>query len=201
MRRGSRAAVSAVLSDVPAAVSTGRFWVIVTIVVALDFVTKFLAVEHLTPRHIPHRVIGDVVRFTLAFNPGAAFGMHLGGASRWIFSVLAVIIVSVLLKVTVDLTRISRLAATGVPIVVGGAIGNLIDRIRMREGVIDFIDIGIGRTRFWTFNLADTAVTVGAVCLVLALWEQDRREQMELSRKAELAEGTGRASDRVTFRH
>ena len=103
--------------------------------------------------------------------------MHLGPASRWIFATLALVIVSVLLKATADLTRVSRLAAVGVPIVVGGAIGNLIDRIRMREGVVDFIDIGIGTTRFWTFNVADSAVTVGAVCLILALWEQDRQQQ------------------------
>lgn len=171
------AAASAVLSDAPVAATTLPFWIIVAVVVAIDFVTKSLAVEHLTPRHIPHRIIGDVVRFTLAYNPGAAFGMHLGPASRWIFATLALVIVSVLLKATADLTRLSRLAAVGVPIVVGGAIGNLIDRVRMREGVVDFIDIGIGTTRFWTFNVADTAVTVGAACLILALWEQDRQQQ------------------------
>ncbi len=175
------AAASAVLSDAPVAAATLPFWLIVAVVVGIDFVTKSLAVEHLTPRHIPHPIIGDVLRFTLAYNPGAAFGMHLGPASRWIFSALAVTIVSVLLKATADLTRQSRLAAVGVPIVVGGAIGNLIDRIRMREGVVDFIDIGIGSTRFWTFNVADTAVTVGAACLILALWEHDRREQAAAS--------------------
>jgi len=171
------AAASAVLSDAPAASTTVRFWVIVVITVALDFVTKALAVEHLVPRHMPHEIIGDVVRFTLAYNPGAAFGMHLGPASRWIFAGLSVVIVGVLLKATADLTRTSRIAAFGVPVIVGGAIGNLLDRIRLREGVVDFIDIGIGTTRFWTFNVADTAVTIGAVCLVLALWQEDKALQ------------------------
>ncbi len=60
------------------------------------------------------------------------------------------------------------------PIVIGGAIGNLLDRIFQRDGVVDFIDIGIGDTRFWTFNVADSAVTVGAVLLVLALWQVER---------------------------
>lgn len=158
----------------PVAYATWQFWAIVALVIAADYVTKMLAVEHLTPRHIPHPIIGDVVRFTLAYNPGAAFGMHLGPASRWIFGVLSLIIVSVLLKATADLTRISRLAAIGVPVVIGGAIGNLLDRIRQRDGVVDFIDIGLGDVRFWTFNVADTAVTIGAVCLVLALWHQER---------------------------
>lgn len=171
------AAASAVLSDAPPASTTVRFWVIVAITVALDFLTKAWAVENLVPRHMPHEIIGDVVRFTLAYNPGAAFGMHLGPASRWIFAGLSVIIVGVLLKATGDLTRTSRVAAFGVPVIVGGAIGNLLDRIRLREGVVDFIDIGIGTTRFWTFNVADTAVTIGAVCLVLALWQEDKAIQ------------------------
>lgn len=171
------AAASATLSDRPPASSTPRFWIIVAITVALDFLTKAWAVEHLVPRHMPHRVIGDVLRFTLAYNPGAAFGMHVGPASRWIFAGLSIVIVVVLLRATSDLTRISRLAAFGVPVIVGGAIGNLLDRIRLREGVVDFIDIGIGTTRFWTFNIADTAVTIGAVCLVIALWQEDNAQQ------------------------
>ena len=165
------------MADGPVAARTWGFWAIVLFVVIADFVTKALAVTHLAPRHIPHRIIGDVVRFTLAYNPGAAFGMHLGPASRWIFAVLSIVIVVVLLRVTADLTRLSRMAAIGVPIVIGGAIGNLLDRVRLREGVVDFIDIGVGTVRFWTFNVADTAVTIGAVCLILALWEQDRLEQ------------------------
>lgn len=171
------AAANAVISDTPPASTTARFWIIVAVAVALDFVTKALAVEHLVPRHMPHRIIGDVVRFTLAYNPGAAFGMHLGPASRWIFAGLSVVIVAVLLKATTDLTRTSKLAAFGVPVIVGGAIGNLLDRIRLREGVVDFIDIGLGTWRFWTFNVADTAVTIGAVCLVIALWQEDRALQ------------------------
>jgi signal peptidase II len=167
------ATASAVINDIPTAASTPRFWIIAALVVVADFVTKALAVEYLAPRHIPHRIIGDVVRFTLAYNPGAAFGMHLGPASRWIFAALSVVIVAVLIKSTLDLTRISKFAAIGVPIVVGGAIGNLLDRIRLRDGVVDFIDIGVGDVRFWTFNVADTAVTIGAACLVIALWQQD----------------------------
>lgn len=158
----------------PPASQTAVFWIIVAVVTTVDAITKALAVQHLAPRHIPHPILGDFLRFTLAYNPGAAFGMHLGAASRWIFAALSIVIVVVLLRVTADLTRISRRAAFGVPVVIGGALGNLLDRIRSRDGVIDFIDIGIGDVRFWTFNIADTAVTVGAVCLVLALWQQER---------------------------
>lgn len=149
------------------------YWMLTVIVIALDVFTKWLAVKNLVPRHVPHSVIGEYVRFTLAYNPGAAFGFNLGPASRWIFATLSVVIVVVLLRSTRELVLQSRLAAFGVPIVIGGAIGNLLDRIRFREGVVDFIDVGVGSVRFWTFNVADSAVTVGAVCLVLALWRHD----------------------------
>lgn len=171
------ATASAVINNVPAASATLRFWIIVLVTVALDFLTKAWAVEQLVPRHMPHRIIGDVLRFTLAFNPGAAFGMHLGPGSRWIFAALSVVIVVVLMRATADLTRVSKVASLGVPVIVGGAIGNLLDRIRLREGVVDFIDIGVGAVRFWTFNVADTAVTIGAACLVIALWQEDKAQQ------------------------
>ena len=94
------ATASAVVNDVPAASATPRFWMLVMLITAVDAISKALAVEHLAPRHIPHQIIGDVVRFTLAYNPGAAFGMHLGPASRWIFAALSVVIVVVLIRAT-----------------------------------------------------------------------------------------------------
>lgn len=157
--------------------TTPAFWLTVVAVVLVDFATKVLAVQQLMPMHVPHPILGDVVRFTLAYNPGAAFGMHLGPASRWIFATLSVVIVTVLLRSTGDLVRTSRLAAIGVPVVIGGAIGNLVDRIRQSEGVVDFIDIGLGERRFWIFNVADSAVTVGAICLILALWQLERANE------------------------
>jgi signal peptidase II len=170
---------SAAPTERPVASSTARFWWIIAAVVAADVLSKGLAVAYLTPRHIPHPILGDALRFTLAYNPGAAFGMHVGPASRWVFATLSMTIVVVLLRVTAELTRSSALAAVGVPIVIGGAIGNLLDRIRYREGVVDFIDIGVGDVRFWTFNVADIAVTIGAACLIVALWKQDRDERHE----------------------
>ena len=71
---------------------------IVGVVVAVDQITKVLAERHLRPLHTPHEVIGDVLRFTLTYNPGAAFGMHLGSASRWIFMALTVFIVGFLVR-------------------------------------------------------------------------------------------------------
>ncbi|HVK00363.1 MAG TPA: signal peptidase II [Gemmatimonadales bacterium] len=61
------------------------------------------------------------------------------------------------------------LAAAGLALIASGALGNLLDRLRSPRGVVDFIDVGIGDMRFWTFNVADVGITCGAILLVLAL--------------------------------
>lgn len=155
------------------------FWALLLGVLVPDVVTKAWAVEALVPRHVPHPIIGDVLRFTLSYNPGAAFGMSVGGASRWVFGVLAIIIIVLLLRVTRDLVRVSWLGSVGLPLVLGGAVGNLIDRVRREQGVVDFIDLGVGTVRFWTFNIADMGVSIGAACLVIALWRLDAAESRE----------------------
>lgn len=57
----------------------------------------------------------------------------------------------------------------------GGAVGNLLDRIRSARGVVDFIDLGIGDVRFWTFNMADVGITCGAIVLAILLAREERR--------------------------
>ncbi len=142
--------------------------------IVLDVVTKRWAEQGLAPAHIPHEVVGDVVRFTLTFNRGAAFGMHVGDASRWIFGGIAVVIIGVLASLYRETTPAEGLRRLALALVAGGAVGNLIDRIRWPGGVVDFIDIGIGTTRFWTFNVADSAVTVGTILLLWTMRDELR---------------------------
>jgi signal peptidase II len=158
-------------SSTPAAVAA------VVGIVAADQFTKLWAERALVPRHTPHDVLGEVLRFTLTYNPGAAFGMHLGQASRWIFMALTVLIVGFLVRLYRSLPDAERALRLAIAAVIGGAIGNFIDRVRSPEGVVDFIDVGVGDVRFWTFNLADAAVSVGAACLVLLLWRFEARLQ------------------------
>lgn len=163
-------------ADTDRATARTALAIVVGVVVA-DQASKLLAERNLLPRHTPHDVLGDVLRFTLTYNPGAAFGMHLGDASRWIFMVLTVLIVGFLLRLYTTLPTGERPLKLAIAAVIGGAIGNFVDRIRSPEGVVDFIDVGIGDTRFWTFNLADTAVSLGAISLVLLLWRFESRVQ------------------------
>lgn len=150
------------------------FWAIVIAIVIGDLITKAIAVNALVPQHMPHDVIGAYVRLTLVYNPGAAFGLHLGENSRWIFMALTVGALFVLARLYRS-TRDDEWARTvALGLVCAGAIGNLIDRIRSPLGVVDFIDVGIGDLRWPTFNVADMAVSVGAFVLAWVLWGEDR---------------------------
>lgn len=150
------------------------FWAVIIIVVTVDVLTKWAAVYGLVPEYTPHEIVGDFVRFTLAYNPGAAFGLSVGSASRWIFTVLTLVALGVLWSLYRTTREGDYLRTLALALVSAGAIGNLIDRVRWDRGVVDFIDVGIGQHRFWTFNVADSAVTVGAILLGWVLLQQDR---------------------------
>jgi signal peptidase II len=150
------------------------FWPVIAGVVVLDFITKRMAVAALVPQRLPHELFGEAVRLTLVYNPGAAFGLHLGQYSRWIFMVLTVAALGILWRLY-QATRPGDVPRTlALALVCAGAIGNLIDRIRSPLGVVDFIDVGIGDMRWPTFNVADMAVSTGAFLLAWVLWGEDR---------------------------
>jgi signal peptidase II len=145
------------------------FWPVLLSLVAVDCATKELAVDKLSPAHIPHPVVGDIVRFTLAYNPHAAMGLSLGEHSRILFAVIAVLMLVVLVVYRRRISSQNGVTTLALALIGGGAAGNLLDRIRWSRGVVDFIDVGIGNTRFWTFNVADAAVFCGTVLLLLML--------------------------------
>ncbi len=151
------------------------FWTLGGSVVLLDVFTKMLAVENLS--RIPRPVLGDWLTLQLVYNPGAAFGINVGQYSRWVFFGLAVIALVVLGSMVRQTKPTDRLRLAALALVCGGAVGNLIDRVRSARGVVDFIDVGIGVHRWPTFNIADSAVTVGAVVLAYVLWMDGRAEE------------------------
>ena len=158
----------------PAPSRTRLFWSLVASVLVTDAVTKYFAVERLVPHRMPHEVLGDTLRLTLVYNPGAAFGLHLGAYSRWIFIVLTIGALGILWRLFKDTPEGDETRTLALGLVCGGALGNLIDRLRSPLGVVDFIDVGLGDIRWPTFNVADMAVSTGAILLAWVLWADDR---------------------------
>lgn len=143
------------------------------LVLVLDQASK-LAVLRLIE---PYQTIPVLPGFnlTLAFNRGASFSFlaDAGGWQRWLFSAISVaasVVIVVLLRRTAPGDRLN---ASGLSLVLGGALGNLIDRLWLGH-VVDFLDVYYSASHWPAFNVADSAITVGAVLLVLGMWRQER---------------------------
>jgi len=157
-----------------------RFWTIFLSIVLVDIVTKRFAESSLVP-YVPKNVIDDILRFTLAFNAGGAMSLSLGPSSRWWFTLLSIATLFVLAYMYRQTSPTDRLQLASLALICGGAVGNLIDRIRSPLGVVDFIDIGIGPHRFWTFNIADVGVTCGTAALTWILCVRAARDERRRS--------------------
>ncbi|MDZ4674933.1 MAG: signal peptidase II, partial [Gemmatimonadota bacterium] len=107
---------------------------------------------------------------------GASFSTSIGPLTRPVLIVVALVILAGLLRMLVQAAPQDRLRVAALALIMGGAVGNLLDRLASPLGVVDFIDIGIGGTRFFIFNVADVGVCVGAILLAWTLWQEDRRE-------------------------
>lgn len=141
---------------------------------ATDRITKSMAYADLQPVGIPHQAVGNVLQLTLLLNRDAALNLTLGRWSRWGFAAIAVLGVVIILRLLRQSAPDARLRAIALGWIAAGAIGNLVDRIRWDRGVVDFIDVGIGLHRFWTFNVADASVTIGAAMLAVAFVREHR---------------------------
>ena len=164
---------------IPPAAKTRIFTAVALAFLGADRITKHLAESALTP-HLPRRIVGDYVRFTLTWNRSSAMGLFSFGAwSRWIFAAIAIAMLGVLLALLKEAPAGARWRAAALGAVAGGAIGNLVDRILSARGVTDFIDVGAAGWRFWTFNVADAGVTCGAILLAVLLWAEEREQKRQ----------------------
>jgi len=140
-------------------------------VVVVDQLTKWWAVDRL--KEGPITIIGPI-RFALAHNTGAAFGLGRGLLPVVVLAALALVVVVVTVGRSIDRT----LVAVALGLVLGGAVGNLVDRLfrspgLFRGAVVDFVDL-----RWWpVFNVADAALTIGCVVLVLLSLGRPRSER------------------------
>lgn len=146
-----------------------------TAVFVLDQVTKFWAERALT-LYAPLEITG-FFNLTLVYNPGAAFSFlsTAGGWQRWMFSGIALAAVTLILFWLARLPRDARLTILSLGLILGGAAGNLVDRLRLGK-VVDFLDLHYAGLHWPAFNVADAAITVGAVCLIIATFTEQARE-------------------------
>lgn len=150
------------------------------VIMVLDLITKRWALAALDPMlgGRSGELFGGLVPLTLAFNKGAAFGIRIGDDSRWFFvpvTIIALVLLAVLFKQAAerDFLRICSIS-----LVVSGAIGNLYDRLRWDRGVVDFLGpIDLGFWDFPIFNVADMAITCGAILLALSFWFEEQAER------------------------
>lgn len=142
--------------------------VLATIVVVFDLITKIIAVALLTP-YEPTPILGGVVYFTLIRNPGAAFGM--ADSMTWLLSLIVIAVIVAIIRMAKRLRSTAWAVSLG--LILGGALGNLIDRIFRSPGflrghVVDFVSLFEPRgEHFAIFNVADSAITIGGILLVI----------------------------------
>lgn len=140
-----------------------RRWFVWAAITALflDQVTKVAVYGALRPGESV-RLIGNLLRIVHSSNEHGVFGINYG--PRLLYFILPLI--GCLLVVFFALRSRDRWSATAYGIILGGALGNLVDRIRLGGNVIDFIDFGIGGWRWYTFNIADSSVVIGVLMLL-----------------------------------
>lgn len=143
-----------------------RWYGIAVLVIVLDQLTKNWASAELT--YATPYVITDFFNFTLLHNKGAAFSFlsDAGGWQRWFFTIVAAVVSAVLAVWLIRLPVHKRMEAIAIALVLGGALGNLYDRV-MLGYVVDFLDFHINQRHWPAFNIADSAICVGAVLLIV----------------------------------
>ena len=151
------------------------FLAVVPIVLVIDWITKRWALEALDGAS--SELFGGLMPLTLAFNKGAAFGLTLGGEdSRWFFVPITFVALGLIATLYRQAERDDLLRLGALSLIVAGALGNLWDRVRWDRGVVDFLGpVNLGFWDFPIFNVADVAISVGAVFLAISFWQEERR--------------------------
>lgn len=157
----------------------GLRWLVISLVVILvDQVTKAIVLERFA-EHERLGVIPGLLDWTLRFNEGVAFSFLVGGP-EWQRYGLAAFALTVAVVFAVWLARLpahDKLQATSIALVIGGAVGNVIDRLRLGH-VVDFILVYRGGWEFPAFNVADSAICVGAALLAIATLRDHRQPEV-----------------------
>lgn len=146
------------------------------VIIVLDQLTKFWMLEGLSLREVGQvPVLPPILNFSYVENTGVSFGLFGGGGARWLLAVFSIVVAGALAWWVTQAKR--PMLATAIGLVIGGAIGNAIDRVRFGY-VVDFVDVsGIGFFP-WVFNVADSAITVGMILLILDSFLSERKPKV-----------------------
>jgi signal peptidase II len=147
---------------------------IAVIMIILDQWTKYLVIENMTiGESIP--IIDNIFYLTSHRNPGAAWGILQG--QMWFFYIVTLIVVGIIIYYIERYAKTNRLLGISLGLVLGGAIGNLIDRVRFQE-VVDFVDVYIFSYDYPIFNIADSSLVVGVILIgIVTLLEEVRKDK------------------------
>lgn len=153
-----------------------KYLSITGLVIVLDQVSKWWMVSWLSLYETV--AILPYFNLTMAHNHGAAFSFlaQAGGWQRWFFISLALIISVVLLVWLAKLKLTAKLEAISLSLILGGALGNVMDRI-MYGYVVDFLDVYVGTSHWPAFNIADSAICLGAILLILDSFKSEDKSQ------------------------
>ncbi|HTX13666.1 MAG TPA: signal peptidase II [Candidatus Baltobacteraceae bacterium] len=165
----------------PASRSAGPLILLALAVIAADQASKY-AVDRMMVPGSSHVIVPGMLNLVRTSNPGVAFGLFAESPMPWRAPVLIVFSAAVI-GLIVWLLATGRAGGwpgrTGMTLILGGAIGNVLDRV-LRHSVTDFIDFYIGTHHWYTFNLADSAIVVGAGLVILELlrdWRHPTHER------------------------
>lgn len=149
------------------------------LIIVLDQLTKawilslpdVASIEQIPVGYVFAEVFPPILRFTFVHNTGVSFGLFGGGEARWGLTIFSVLVSGALAWWATRADR--RLLITAIGLVIGGALGNVIDRVRFGY-VVDFIDVSGTGVFPWVFNVADSAITIGVVLLIIDSFLSDR---------------------------
>jgi signal peptidase II len=159
------------------------WWLALLVLVALaaDQATKF-AVEHFTSAGSERVLVPGLLNLVHTSNPGVAFGLFADSDSPWLPVILVIFsaaVIGFLIWLLATGRAGGRLGQAGMALILGGAAGNVFDRV-MRHSVTDFIDFHVGTHHWYTFNVADSAIVIGAGLVVIELlndWKHPAHEK------------------------
>jgi signal peptidase II len=148
--------------------------VVIFLAVAIDQVSKFFIISYHNSSLFEQDIISNFLRFTYITNEGIAFGLNPFGQYSFILLAVSIIAILFVVKILIDSKHEPKLIQLSLSLIIGGALGNLIDRfftafsLMGYNGVIDFIDIGIKEYRFYIFNFADFFISLGIILYLIS---------------------------------